>query len=145
MRLVPLSSPLFLQGPTRLTPRSARLPRCSPALSEDAAFFAPAGQEGPEAGPSNGYNQAMADVGQQSADGLAEYYHQAMDLVRSSSLFPQAASPFRSHSLARSPAHRMHPSMAALPRNRRRLSTRTASRTRSPRLAQTAARRPSRA
>ncbi|TNY17300.1 hypothetical protein DMC30DRAFT_406244 [Rhodotorula diobovata] len=73
--LTPGGSAMAVQA-AEFVPRRA----ATPALSEDAAFFAPAGQEGPEAGPSNGYNQAMADVGQQSADGLAEYYHQAMDL-----------------------------------------------------------------
>ena len=68
---------------SRLIPSSSpRIRTRSPALSEDAAFFAPPGHEDAEAGPSTGYNQAMADVGHQNADGLAEYYHQAMDLVR---------------------------------------------------------------
>ncbi|GAA5915452.1 hypothetical protein JCM8208_000718 [Rhodotorula glutinis] len=73
--LTPGGSAMAVQA-AEFVPRRA----ATPALSEDAAFFVPPGHEGPEPGPSTGYHQAMADVAHQDADGLAEYYHQAMDL-----------------------------------------------------------------
>ncbi|GAA6020375.1 hypothetical protein JCM10207_002087 [Rhodosporidiobolus poonsookiae] len=51
----------------------------TPALSEDAAFFTPAGQSSEPAAGSD-YAQGMAEAGQQTSEGLSEYYQQAMDL-----------------------------------------------------------------
>ncbi|GAA5869476.1 hypothetical protein JCM8547_001500 [Rhodosporidiobolus lusitaniae] len=49
----------------------------TPALSEDAAFFTPPNAEGDANGT---YAKGMEEAGQQSAEGLAEYYQQTMDL-----------------------------------------------------------------
>ncbi|GAA5881277.1 hypothetical protein JCM5296_007501 [Sporobolomyces johnsonii] len=85
-----------------------------PALSEDAPFFTPAGSQphpSAEPGSSNGYAKQMLDTGQGQggAEGMAEYYQQAMDLnapdyrQTPSSLDPSAAglNPYNfSHALA---------------------------------------------
>lgn len=59
-----------------------------PALSEDAPFFTPAGQQQAPSAPGSvadsSYGRAMAEASQQTAEGLSEYYQQAMDLVRPS-------------------------------------------------------------
>lgn len=65
------------------------LAKCRPALSEDAPFFTPAGQQVPSAPGSVAdcsYGRAMTEASQQTAEGLSEYYQQAMDLVRPLSL-----------------------------------------------------------
>ncbi|BGP03296.1 hypothetical protein NBRC10513v2_007026 [Rhodotorula toruloides] len=56
----------------------------TPALSEDAPFFTPAGQQQAPSAPGSvadsSYGRAMAEANQQTAEGLSEYYQQAMDL-----------------------------------------------------------------
>ncbi|BGP51487.1 PAB-dependent poly(A)-specific ribonuclease subunit 3 [Rhodotorula kratochvilovae] len=73
--LTPGGSAMAVQA-AEFVPRRA----ATPALSEDAAFYAPEAQEGADIDPTTGYNKGMADVAQQNAEGLAEYYQQAMDL-----------------------------------------------------------------
>lgn len=58
---------------------------CSPALSEDAAFYSatgPSAHEAPTDAEVGGYEQAMEGMAQQTPEGLAEYYQHAMDMVR---------------------------------------------------------------
>ncbi|CEQ42692.1 SPOSA6832_04537 [Sporobolomyces salmonicolor] len=111
------SGTLTPSGGSAMGPTAAEfVPRRSatPALSEDAPFFTPAGsQPQPSAEPeaSNGYAKQMLDTGQGQggAEGMAEYYQQAMDLnapdyrQTPSSLDPSAAAlnPYNfSHALA---------------------------------------------
>lgn len=58
---------------------------CSPALSEDAAFYSatgPSAHDAPTVAEVGGYEQAMEGMAQQTPEGLAEYYQHAMDMVR---------------------------------------------------------------
>ncbi|GAA5985244.1 hypothetical protein JCM11641_003647 [Rhodosporidiobolus odoratus] len=83
----------------------------TPALSEDAAVYAPSGtalpaqggQAGEQMPENDAYDKGMEEVQAQNEAGLAEYYSQAMDLNADPSLHnPYAAhpNPYAGHALA---------------------------------------------